>query len=254
MMITHDSDSGIFDIDQLKQSRSSLVSSTSSSGNSYSLDNSVSLSCSSSYSNSFRSILEPNDLQHVGARCRSSLIGTERNENYFLPTKSCSTCSSNNSTIIQEHSCNETLPISLNRTQVIPARKKNIYQSTSSKVVRKCYSLRSCLPSAKSISSTARSPTRKTQAHFFAQLAQQYPLLLVLNNYHCTCGCRFSVQNGETVICLETNGLIQKQKWITVVSGHLICSKIPKSYVCDVYALRQNVKSRQHCSLIETEF
>ncbi|CAF0793544.1 unnamed protein product [Didymodactylos carnosus] len=248
MMLSHDRDSGIFD--DTPHFRQSI----SSDGSSHFSDDLVSLHNASSYKNSFRPILKPNDLLHVGARCRQSVIDTD--DHYLSPTRSCSQCDSprsNNSTLIQHPSD----IIYVNKRQFSASTRNKTDQSLSSSptVLGKCHLLRSCL-SSKTISHAPsprkRCPPPKPQNQFFIQLARHRPLLLVLNGYHCNCGCGFSVQNGDTVICLDAT---IENKWITVISRHMICSKMPQSYVCDVYALRQNVKARpQQCSMIETEF
>ncbi|CAF4987894.1 unnamed protein product, partial [Rotaria socialis] len=82
-------------------------------------------------------------------------------------------------------------------------------------------------------------------------------LLLVLNDYECKCGCRFSMKQGDFVILYETRNELSmwyRNKLVTVISNELVCSKIPCEYVCDVKLLRERVRSRHFSSDDEQSF
>lgn len=76
---------------------------------------------------------------------------------------------------------------------------------------------------------------------YFHKLAEHYPILLVLNDYQCSCGCHFSIAQGTFVILVSRKS---SQGHLTVISNQLICSKIPTSVLCDVRVLRARVRSR----------
>lgn len=79
---------------------------------------------------------------------------------------------------------------------------------------------------------------------YFNKLSQHYPLLLVLNDYQCSCGCHFSIEQGTFVILYSRK---YHHGYLTVISNQMICSKIPSSFLCNVDVLRARVRSRISC-------
>ena len=82
---------------------------------------------------------------------------------------------------------------------------------------------------------------------YFARLCQHHRLLFVLNDYECQCGCCFSMEQGSYVVLYEsTDNLSSKNRnLVTVISSDLICSKVPRKYLCDIDSLRQRVRCRR---------
>jgi hypothetical protein len=81
---------------------------------------------------------------------------------------------------------------------------------------------------------------------YFTKLSRHHPLLFVLNDYQCQCGCHFSVKQGTFVILSETK-LEHNNKLLTVISNQLIRSKIPSNFVCNINILRERVRLRSFC-------
>lgn len=157
-----------------------------------------------------QTILNIEDLPSAGPRCRSSII-----------------CSYNNDEI---------------RSQSPSIRSKT-----------KCRHLfRTCLTSTSySLSSLIQKKLsdQSFRKQYFAKLCRNHQVLLVLNDYQCTCGCHFSIKQGTFVVLYETkmdslSSSWNKKGFITVISNQLICSKIPSYFVCDINVLRERVRSR----------
>jgi hypothetical protein len=155
-----------------------------------------------------QTILDAEDLPSVAPRCRSSIISAL--DNNQTPRRS---------------------------------------QLPSNRSTAKCRHLfRTCLSStSSSLSSLIQKKLSDStfQKQYFAKLCHNYRLLLVLNDYQCTCGCHFFAKQGTFVLLYKTkieNGLL------TVISNQLICSKIPSDFVCDINILRERVRSRTYCN------
>lgn len=85
------------------------------------------------------------------------------------------------------------------------------------------------------------SSTTTNHKEYFHKLSQHYPILLVLNDYQCSCGCHFSIEQGSFVILYSRKS---SHGYLTVISNELICSKIPAYLLCDIHVLRARVRSR----------
>jgi hypothetical protein len=116
----------------------------------------------------------------------------------------------------------------------------------------KCRHLfRTCLSSTSSplaLPTQTKVSSSIIRKQYFKKLCRNHRLLLVLNDYECQCGCRFSMQQGSFVILYETSNESLSSKnhgLVTVISNELVCSKVPSDYVCDVNVLRQRVRTRQ---------
>ena len=87
---------------------------------------------------------------------------------------------------------------------------------------------------------------------YFSKLCRYHRLLLVLDDYQCNCGCKFSIKQDTFVLLYETHmkslSSYNKTDLITVISNQLVYSKIPSSIVCDIDILRERVRSRYSCS------
>ena len=119
----------------------------------------------------------------------------------------------------------------------------------SQQPTNKCRHLfRTCLSSTSSPLSSLIQKKLSDQTfrkQYFAKLCRNYRVLLVLNDYQCKCGCQFSVKQGTFVILYKTK---VEQRYLTVISNELICSKIPSQLVCDMNILRERVRSRTLCN------
>jgi hypothetical protein len=170
-----------------------------------------------------RTILDAKDLHSAAPRCRSSIIVT---------------FSDNDETLLS-------LP-----PPPCPPRRRS--QLPSTKSMAKCRHLfRTCLSSTSSpLSLPTQTKLSNTAARqqYFTKLCRDHRLLLVLNDYHCQCGCHFSMQQGSFVILYETKGELStsnKHELVTVISSELVCSKVPCGSLCDVDVLRERVRSRR---------
>ncbi|CAF1603078.1 unnamed protein product [Rotaria magnacalcarata] len=189
--------------------------------------------CSSTYTS--RTILEAKDLPSAGPRCRSSMIAFRDND---------------------EGVFSEPPP-----PPPPPPRRRRTQLPSANRSMAKCrHLLRTCLTSNSSPLSLP-TPTKLSDSiirkQYFAQLCHHHRLLLVLNDYECKCGCRFSMQQGDFVILYETRNELSmwyRNKLVTVISNELVCSKIPCEYVCDVKLLRERVRSRHFSSDDEQSF
>lgn len=83
---------------------------------------------------------------------------------------------------------------------------------------------------------------------YFAKLSRHHRLLLVLNDYQCSCGCHFSVRQGSFVLLDETKAVSSsnsnEHRLVAVISNQLICSKVPASFLCDVHSIWARVRLR----------
>ena len=84
-------------------------------------------------------------------------------------------------------------------------------------------------------------PSSTYPKEYFQKLSHHYPLLLVLNDYQCSCGCHFSIEQGTFVILYSRKS---HHGYLTVISNQMICSKIPAYLLCNVDVLRARVRSR----------
>lgn len=169
-----------------------------------------------------RTILNIDELHTAAPRCRSSIVSFIHDDQ----------------TLFSPPSSPPPLPPPRRRQTQLPA-------ASSNKSMVKCRQLfRTCL------SSTA-SPLRLSNTDFkqeyFAKLCQTRRLLLVLNDYECQCGCRFSMEQGSYVILYESaNELsVNNHGLVTVISNDLVCSKVPRKFLCDVESLRERVRCRR---------
>ena len=82
----------------------------------------------------------------------------------------------------------------------------------------------------------------------FAKLSRHHRLLLVLNDYQCSCGCHFSVRQGSFVLLDETKAVSSsnsnEHRLVAVISNQLICSKVPAYFLCDVQSIWARVRLR----------
>lgn len=79
---------------------------------------------------------------------------------------------------------------------------------------------------------------------FFTKLSRHCRLLLVLTDYTCHCGCRFSVTRGSFVLQNRNESSSNNHSFVSVVSNRLICSRIPSNLVCDLNSIRKRVRRR----------
>ncbi|CAF1501131.1 unnamed protein product [Adineta steineri] len=186
------------------------------------------------------------------------------------PSTSLSSISSNNSSIYGSQTilnvedlplaaprCRSSIISSLDNEQTIfsPNRRRT-QQLSSNRSVTKCRHLfRTCLSSTST--SLSLLIQKKLSDHtfrkqYFTKLCRNHQLLLVLNDYQCKCGCHFSMKQGTFVILYETktefSSLQSKNQLVTVISNHLICSKVPSHFICDMDILRERVRSRTSCN------
>ncbi|CAF4350150.1 unnamed protein product [Rotaria sp. Silwood2] len=179
-----------------------------------------------------RTILEAKDLHSAAPRCRSSIIAfLEDDQTVFT------------------------------RPPPPPPPRRRSQLPSNNKSMSKCRHLfRTCLSSISSPFSLpiqAKLSDSTIQKQYFAKLCHHYRLLLVLNDYECKCGCRFSMRQGTFVILYETKNEVSmwnKNKLVTVISNELICSKVPSEYLCDVELLRERVRTRHFSSDDEQSF
>ncbi|CAF3759862.1 unnamed protein product [Rotaria socialis] len=190
--------------------------------------------CSSNYTS--RTILEAKDLPSAGPRCRSSMI-------VFLD---------NDEGVFSEPPLPPPPP---------PPRRRRTQIPSANRSMAKCrHLLRTCLTSTSSplsLPTSTKLSDSIIRKQYFAQLCHNHRLLLVLNDYECKCGCRFSMKQGDFVILYETRNELSmwyRNKLVTVISNELVCSKIPCEYVCDVKLLRERVRSRHFSSDDEQSF
>jgi hypothetical protein len=121
--------------------------------------------------------------------------------------------------------------------------------------ISKCrHIFRTCLSSpSSSLSSLIQKKLSDNtfRKQYFTKLSLNYPLLLVLNDYQCKCGCHFSIKQGTFVLLYETK-IEHNNKFLTVISNQLICSKIPSNFVCDINILRERVRLRSFCHIVQS--
>jgi len=175
-------------------------------------------------------ILEAKDLPFAAPRCRSSIVAfLDNDQTLFSPSSS-------------------------SPPPLLPPRRRRSHlptSTTTNKSVAKCrHIFRTCVSSISSPFSLpyqTKTSTSVLRKQYFTKLCHEHRLLLVLNDYICECGCHFSMRQGSFVILYETRNEFQSLKnnrFVTVISDELICSKVPTEYLCDVKLLRERVRSR----------
>ena len=191
-----------------------------------SLDSSASgHSSSSSYGS--RTVLDSRDLSSAAPRCRSSIVCLD--------------------------DCHLSSPVPPPRP---PRTRRSALPSSTVRPAARCRRVfRSCLSSVSSPLSLSLSVQGKqarsssVRQRYFAKLCLNHPVLLVLSDYECQCGCRFSMQQGSFVILYDgpIDASLSKKKSgvVTVISSDLVCSKVPSEFVCDVEVLRQRARARR---------
>ena len=195
-------------------------------------------SSTSSHSSTYgsRTILDTKDLPFAAPRCRSSIAA-------FLDDDHMSFS-----------------PSSSPPPPPPPPRRRSQLPS-SSKPIDKCRHLfRTCLASTASplaLPNHSKLSSAAMRQEYFATLCHSHRLLLVLSNYECRCGCRFTMDEGSYVILYEQRdepSVGKKGGVVTVISSDLVCSKVPSEYLCDVELLRRRVRLRRHGSDDEQSF
>ena len=180
-------------------------------------------SSSSSYGS--RTVLDARDLSSVAPRCRSSIVCFDDSQ-------------------LQS-------PVPPPRP---PRTRRSALPSTTARPAARCRRVfRSCLSSASSPLSLSvqgkQALSSSVRQRYFAKLSLNHPVLLVLSDYECQCGCRFSMQQGSFVILYDGSNdpaLAKKKSGVvTVISSDLVCSKVPSEFVCDVEVLRERVRARR---------
>ena len=162
--------------------------------------------------NSRRTILELEDLSSATSRCRSSII----------------------SSVDAEHIPH--LPSPSDRFSCRPFFHRCLSSSTS----RLSHLMQKKL---------ADSLFRK---QYFARLCRHHRPLLVLNDYHCPCGCRFAMRQGSFVLLddkpTHCSSLCTADDLVGVISNQLMCSRVPWTFLCDLRSLRERVRTRSFYS------
>lgn len=176
-----------------------------------------------------RTVLNIEELHTAAPRCRSSIVSFVNNDQ----------------TLFSPPSSPPPLPPPRRRQTQLPSL------SSSNKSMVKCRQLfRTCLSSTASplqLPNQSKLSDADRRQEYFAKLCQTHRLLLVLNDYECQCGCRFSMEQGSYVILYESaNDLsVNNHGLVTVISNDLVCSKVPRKFLCDVESLRERVRSRR---------
>ncbi|UJR15080.1 hypothetical protein I4U23_002047 [Adineta vaga] len=182
------------------------------------------------------------------------------------PSTSLSSIASSNSsiygsqTILSEEDlplaaprCRSSIISSFDNTQTIHSPTSSRHsQLSSNRSITKCRHLfRTCLSSTSSPLSSLIQKKLSDQTfrkQYFTKLCRNHRLLLVLNDYQCKCGCQFTMKQGTFVILYETKTKFSlSNESVTVISNHLICSKVPSQFICDLDVLRDRVRSRASC-------
>lgn len=184
------------------------------------------------------------------------------------PSTSLSSLSSNNSSIYGSQNvlnaedlpsaaprCRSSIISSLDSHQTLLSPAPRRSQLSSNRSITKCRHLfRTCLSSsAAPLSSLIQ---KKLSEHtfrkqYFGKLCRNHRVLLVLNDYHCPCGCQFVMKQGSSVILYDSrtksSAVDNRNELVTVISSHLVCSKVPTQFLCDVDVLRERVRTRASC-------
>ena len=190
-----------------------------------SLDSSASGYSSSSSSYGSRTVLDARDLSSAAPRCRSSIV------------------------------CYDDIDLPSSVPPPRPPRtRRSALPSTTARPAARCRRVfRSCLSSVSSPLALSvqgkKVLSSSVRQRYFAKLSVNHPVLLVLSDYECQCGCRFSMKQGSFVIQYDgTNDAISSRKKrgvVTVISSDLVCSKVPMEFVCDVDVVRERVRARR---------
>jgi len=172
-----------------------------------------------------RTVLNIEELHTAAPRCRSSIVSFVNNDQ----------------TIFSPPSSPPPLPPPRRRQTQIPTLSSN-------KSMIKCRQLfRTCLASSTASPLQAKLSNADQRQEYFAKLCQKHRLLLVLTDYECQCGCRFTMEQGSYVILYEsTNEMsVNHHGLVTVISSDSVCSKVPRKFLCDVELLRERVRCRR---------
>ncbi|CAF1673222.1 unnamed protein product [Adineta ricciae] len=170
------------------------------------------------------------------------------------PSTSLSSIASSNSSIYGSRTIldEEDLPSAAPRcrSSIISSLDNHQTNHSSDRSITKCRHLfRTCLSSTSSSLSALIQKKLADQTfrkQYFAKLCRHHRLLLVLNDYHCQCGCQFRMKQGTFVLLYETESN-HRQNFVTVISNQLVCSKVPPQFLCDLDTLRERVRCRASC-------